>query len=453
MTPNALEGRRKVVIGLAGAAQAASGGMLATALVVYVGRAGSPLAVSLLATVFFASSMIFAPLWGAVGDLFGRRRALLIGLSVVTSLLTFGFVFVDGIWGMVGLRGLRSVFAVAFAPLVLSLVRSLADENHRGRSVGFVSGTAAAGDVAAQVSVGVLLGVLVPSSLFLLVGAVGLLTTGLLVFLDDPVAKSGSVPSLPDLAAGARVRVFPDADERARLRRAGLGWLYAGLALRHTAIKGIGALLPIYLLVRLDLSTVAMGGLLAIGPAAQVLFMPLVGRLADRGERKRLVVGGVVLSAWYAFVLAGAALPSERVLRTVVAAGGFVLLAGGFSAMDIGAVSVIGDAVPPARETAFVGLRSTASGVGGVLGPTLVGLAATLVGFETAFALAGMLAVAAAAVLVVRLGEPSRTRRPPTHLGTVETNAGLTQLPGTTRGASSEGRADSRSTGEGGADD
>ncbi|WP_435073753.1 MFS transporter [Halorubrum sp. HHNYT27] len=122
MTTSGLGGRQKVVIGLAGATQAASGGMLGTALVVYVGRIGSPLAVRLLATIFFASPMIFSPLWGAVGDLLGRRRTLHLVLSVATSLVTFGFLLVDGVWGFVGLRGLWAVFAVAFAPLVLSIV-------------------------------------------------------------------------------------------------------------------------------------------------------------------------------------------------------------------------------------------------------------------------------------------------------------------------------------------
>jgi hypothetical protein len=38
--------------------------MLGTALVVYVGRAGSPLAVGLLSAAFFAGMMVFSPLWG-----------------------------------------------------------------------------------------------------------------------------------------------------------------------------------------------------------------------------------------------------------------------------------------------------------------------------------------------------------------------------------------------------
>jgi MFS family permease len=348
--------------------------------------------------------------------------------------VTFGFLLVDGVWGFVSLRGLRTAFAVAFGPLVLSLVQSLAGRTHRGRSIGFVSSTAAVGDVGAQLSVGVLLGALAPRSLFLVVGALSLTATVLLFFLDEPSASTGPAPSLRELRASARTRLLPDAGERARIRRAGLTWLYAGVALRHTAVQGVGALVPLYLVGRLDLPATTMGAVLAIAPAAQIGFVRLFGRLADRGERARLVVGGVLLSGVYTLILAGAALPSGRSARAAVAAGGFVVIAAGFSAMDVGVVSVIGDSVPSTRESAFVGLRSTAAGVGGVFGPTLVGATATLVGFQTAFALASLFAFAAAVLVAVTFEARGATSPPTPALQTVETSVGIAHAPGTSRG-------------------
>jgi hypothetical protein len=52
-----------------------------------------------------------------------------------------------------------------------------------------------------------------------------------------------------------------------------------------------------------------------------------------------------------------------------------------------------------------MGLRSTAKGLGGVIGPTLVGGAATLGGYPVAFALASSLAFAAAVLAGVGLVE------------------------------------------------
>jgi MFS family permease len=143
-------------------------------------------------------------------------------------------------------------------------------------------------------------------------------------------------------------------------------------------------------------------------------------------------VGGIILSAVYTLVLAGAALPSRLPTRAAVAAEAVVVIAAGFSATDVGTVSVIGDSVPGTRESAFVGLRSTAAGAGGVLGPSLVGVTATVVGFETAFAIASVFA--AAVLVTVALEEPARTTPPTAGLRTVEVSTGLTQRPGAHRG-------------------
>ena len=431
--------RRKALIGAASATQAVSGGMLGTTLVVYVGRDGSPFAVSMLAAVFFASSMLFAPLWGSVGDLLGRRRTLLLCLSGLTTLVTFGFLAAENTWGLVGLRGLRAVFAVGFAPLVLSMVRALVGQARRGRSVGFVSSTSAVGDVVAQLTVGILLGILVPTGVFLLIAVLSGVTTVLLAFFRDPVNGDGQRPAVRELLSTARTRLVPDRSERERLRHTGLTWLYGGIALRHIAVQGVGSLVPIYLVSRLGFPTVFMGAVLAIRPAAQIGFMPLFGRLADRGTRKRLIVGGILLSAAYTLILAVATALSGQSVRTGVVALGFVVIAAGFSAMDVGAVSVIGDSVPESRESAFIGLRSTAAGVGGVLGPLFVGATATLAGFEVAFAVASVFAFAAAALVSAKFEEPAPKTAPATAFGAVELSTGPTQPPGTHRGEDAGG--------------
>jgi MFS family permease len=82
-----------------------------------------------------------------------------------------------------------------------------------------------------------------------------------------------------------------------------------------------------------------------------------------------------------------------------------VVLGIAFSAMTTGALAFIGDVAPDYREAELMGLRSTAKGVGGVVGPVLVGGTATLAGYRTAFALASVLAFLAAALVWVALVE------------------------------------------------
>lgn len=425
-----LRGRQKTVIGVAGATRAASGGLLATALVVFVGREGSLFAVGMLATVFHLSTMLFAPLWGALGDLTGRRRELLVGVSAASTVLAFAFAAVDGVWTFVGLRGLYAVFVVGYGTLMLSLVGALGGTEHRGQALGFFKSATAAGNVAAKVLVGVFLLLLPPTHLFLLVGTLSLIATALLLQLKDPFESPASDVDAGSLLGGVRSRLVPDAIERARLHRTGLTWLYGGLALRHMAVKGVGSLVPIYLLTEVGASEVLMGLLLALSPATQIVLNPYVGRIVDRSSRTRVIVLGIAASGAYALVLAAASLPLGTPAKIVLAGSSFVVVAGGFAAMDVGVLAVIGDAVPATRESAFIGLRSTMSGLGGVIGPTLVGATAALAGYRTAFALMGLVGVAAALLTAWTVSEPDRPAPVPPERRSIETRPDLTRLPG-----------------------
>jgi MFS family permease len=136
----------------------------------------------------------------------------------------------------------------------------------------------------------------------------------------------------------------------------------------------------------------------------QVPAMVALGVVADRVGRKPLVAVGMAGSGLFALVvsIAPAVAPGSRVL---FAAGAMVVLGVSYSSMTTGALAFIADVAPPNRESELMGLRSTAKGLGGVVGPVLVGGVATLAGYRTAFALASVLAFAAAALVWLALTE------------------------------------------------
>lgn len=431
-----LRTRQKVVVALAALTRSASGGMLGTALAVYVGRGGPPLAVGLLSTGFFAGQMVFAPLWGALGDLTGRRKTLLVVVSVGSTALAGAFLLVVGnVPGLVTMRAVYAIFAVGFGPLMISIVGALAGHDRRGRSAGFFSSAVAAGDMGGQLLVGVLLGLLAPTALFLVVATVGFLATIVATFVADPDAddRDGDA-GVAALLVRARDRLLPTPAERAEFRRTGLTTLYAALALRHASVKGVGALVPIYLLRVVGVSAPTMGLLLTVSPAAQVVLMRTFGRLADLGGRKRLVLLGVGVSGGYGLLMASASLFGGPA-RLLLAGAGSLSVAVGFSAMDIGVIALVSDAVAPSREAAFLGLRSTAAGLGGVVGPLVVAGLATVVGFAPAFALAGLFTVLPASLVRLTLVEPERPTDVPATLRTVETTTDIAHPPGTHRGS------------------
>ena len=57
----------------------------------------SPTTVGMIIASFFVAQLISAPLWGRVSDHYGRRPALLIGLSASTAAF-FVFGFANAVW-------------------------------------------------------------------------------------------------------------------------------------------------------------------------------------------------------------------------------------------------------------------------------------------------------------------------------------------------------------------
>jgi MFS family permease len=399
--------RQRIVIALAAATRFGGGILMGTGLGYYIGRSGgSDLAVSMVQTAFWFGLMVFSPVWGAIADATGRRRAVLVATGVGATLAVVPLFFVDGVWGAIGLRGLYAAFAAGFTPVMLAVVSDRGGAESRGRSIGFFNSARAVGFTGGQLAVGVLIGILLPTGLYAVIAGLSLLSTLAVAFVSDPNEGGGEPkPTVGEVVAEVRRRLLPAVEDRDHLRTNGLRWLYVALALRNMTVLGVLALMPVYLPQRLGLTELQMGALLAVNPAGQVVFMYLFGRLADDAGRKSLVTVGMAGSAAFALLLAAATVPAGPTGRLVVAGAAFVLIAAAFSAMTTGSIAFIGDVSPPGRESELMGLRDTAKGVGGVLGPAVVGGVATVASYQVAFAVASVLAISAAVLAGFALTE------------------------------------------------
>jgi MFS family permease len=411
---------QQILIALSGATRFMSGILMGTAMAVYVGRVGSAFAVSLVAMGFYLGMTVFAPVWGAVADVTGRRRTVMVATGTMATLAVLPLVFVGGTWAPIGLRAVYAVFAVGFQPVMLAIVSEMGGDEGRGRSLGFFNSARGVGFAGGQVLAGVLLGLLAPSGLYLAIAAVSLVSTVAAALVTDPTPNPDRDPSLGEIAREVRRRLLPAVEDRQHLKENGLGWLYVALALRNMTVLGVMGLMPVYLtrdvlLAEVRVAGVAlapevvMGLLLAINPAGQTLFMLLFGRVADSAGRKPLIVTGMAGSGAFALLQAGALVPTGLWPRAAVAGFGMVVIAAAFSAMTTGALAFIGDVAPATRESELMGLRSTAKGVGGVVGPPIFGAIATVTGIQTAFAVGSVLAFVAAALAGVTLVESRPT--------------------------------------------
>jgi MFS family permease len=179
---------------------------------------------------------------------------------------------------------------------------------------------------------------------------------------------------------------------------------------------GFGALLPVmplYLREQgIDIAT--LGWIVAAWPAARLLGEPLFGWLADRGDKRILMLAGLLVTA--------VVVPMPLVVTGVPA---FVLaraLAGlATAAYDPAARAYILEATPPEERGAAFGLYGAAAMGGLLLGPAIGATGAALGGgYVFPFVFCSVAVVAAAVLLGLTI-----MRRPlPVHVADADAGAG-----------------------------
>jgi len=138
---------------------------------------------------------------------------------------------------------------------------------------------------------------------------------------------------------------------------------------------GFGALLPILplYLTEQGIDTATLGWIVAAWPAARLLGEPVFGWLADRGDKRVLMLGGLIATAVVVplpLIFTGA--PAFLLARALAGLA--------TAAYDPAARAYILDATPPAERGEAFGLYSSAQMGGLLLGPAFGGVGAALGG-------------------------------------------------------------------------
>ena len=179
------------------------------------------------------------------------------------------------------------------------------------------------------------------------------------------------------------------------------------LAAEFMVLVGFGAVLPVlplYLTEHgVDIAT--LGLVVAAWPAARLVGEPIFGWIADRTNRKPLMVAGLVLSALFVV--------GPLAVSGAVAFIGMRALAGAASALyDPAARGYLMDATPEDRRGEAFGLFSAAQNAGFIFGPALGGIAAAITGdVRAVFFVGGIGILVAAAVVAVAVRERPHSRR------------------------------------------
>lgn len=365
-----------------------------------------------LSWIVDAYALVFAALLlpaGAIGDRYGRRRALIAGLAIFGA-GSAAAMTVNSPAALIALRVVLGVGAALVMPATLSTITGTFPPDQRLKAVSIWAGVAGASGILGAVSAGTLLEffswrsvfglnvvlaviaivaayVLVPESAdrgaaHLDIGGAILSVTGLVALvysiIEAPTAGWASARTLVGLGVGVGVLIAfvwfelgqarPMLDPRIFTQR-GLSAGSLSIFVQFFAFFGFLFLVLQYLqIVRHNSALVAslemLPGALGIMPSSR-----LAPKLAARLGSGRVCVAGLVLIAGGLVVLAQLDATSSY---WVIAVGLFILGAGMGTAMTP-ATSSITEALPATQQGIASAVNDLAREVGGALGIAVLG--------------------------------------------------------------------------------
>lgn len=300
-------------------------------------------------------SMIMAPIWGAVGDRFGRRMMML----RAGFFLALGYVLLTQVQGPVGLLLVRMMVGTltGFVPMAIALVGVSTPQKHMGYALGIVQTAYPSGAIIGPVVGGVLADITgVRGSSWVAAVFIALATLLVLVQVKEEFAPPPSSKRnlLEDLKVAAQNPV-----------------IVAVIAITGAAQASIMALEPVLVpFVRQIAGANAPGwlsGLLFSLPGVAFIGMaPWWTRRGDKVGFARTVaiglLGSAVLDLSQAFVTGPWQMGTLRLISGVAGA-----------AIGPGVAALLATAVPRDLRGRAYGLNQSAASAGSIIGPLLGG--------------------------------------------------------------------------------
>lgn len=373
----------------------------------YATRYGaSALMVGLLISSFSVAQLLCAPAWGRMSDRYGRRPAILIGLTI-SALSYIVFAFARS-WEVLLLSRLVQGLGAGTIGVVSAYVADASSSDQRTKAIGWLT---------TVTSLGWLSGAALGSVLVTIGGerAPGLFTAGISLvvaafasqFLKEsrgmsPNTGTHAVPKKPTTGREAIRHVFARWSEPAPR----LIWIYAiGIG----AFYGTAAVMPLLLQERLGITEKTIGYVVMYFAGLGVVVRAgILGRMVDwLGEPKLSRLGIVLLAIGLAL---GALGTSHLVLFT-----SFTLMPLGTAFLFPCVTGMLSRIVSSSERGLYLGVQQTFGGVARVAFPILAGALMDRFSKGTPFLLAAVLVMA---TLPLALGidgamlQPAKSRAP-----------------------------------------
>ncbi|TWH09156.1 putative MFS family arabinose efflux permease [Rhodococcus rhodochrous J45] len=335
-------------------------------------------AATVVVSSFAAMRLLFAPASGSLVQKLGERPVYITGLLIV-ALSTGACAFAASYWQLLVFRALGGIGSTMFTVSALGLLVRIAPPDARGRVSGLYATSFLMGNILGPLFGGALIGLGLRAPF--LIYAVALLVAASVV----GVSLRSSELARPDSGDGVPVMRLRDA-LRSPVYRAALGSNFAN----GWVVFGVRvAMVPLFVVEALDEGEAFAGVALTAFAVGNALVLIKSGKLSDRFGRRPFVLAGLVVCG-VSTIAMGFTESVVWFLITSFVAG----MGSGLSnpSQQAAVADVVGS---KARGGPVLATFQMVADVGAVIGPVAAGFLADRLSYSTAFAVTGVIMLAA----------------------------------------------------------
>jgi MFS family permease len=314
---------------------------------------------------------------GALSDVIGRKRTMLIGL-VIFAVMPFAYLFIANYQTLVIIRFLHGLATAIYGPVSMAVVADVAGAR-KGELLSWFSSVTIIGNLLGAPLGGLILnnGEGGPTlgafqTAYLVSGFAGLMA----LILAAGVLKGDGHREKHNSLGEAFTRFCSGIKEVASDRRVVITSNMEGL--QNMTMGALEAFLPIYAVTVAGLSTFQAGLLWGVQVVATILSKPIMGKVSDRHGRKPLISVGMVLCA-----VSFAAIPMLHDFYLLSLAA--LIFGLGEALVTSSSAALIIDLCQEKHFGAAMGTFGTLFDIGHASGPILAGLLIAQLGYQSAF--------------------------------------------------------------------
>lgn len=332
----------------------------------------------------FLTAALTAPLWGRLGDRYGRKLMLIrasLGMAIAMSLIGLA----ENIYQLVGLRLLAGLLG-GYASGATILVATQTPKSRSGWALGMLASGIMAGNLTGPLIGGLLPPLVGIRNTFFLAGGLIFITFLATLFLMKEVPRNKPAAGTPKATAASAWSAI--ADKRPVMTM----FVVAGLMM--FAIMSIEPIITVYLIQLHTQDVTLMAGVVMSATAlASVLSASRVGKLADRIGHWKVVTGCMSVAALLL-------IPQAFVTNEWQLVGLRFLMGLALGGLLPGIAAIIRHAVPDKVAGHMLGYSTSCQYIGQVLGPLTGGFVGGHFGMPAVFIITCVLMAGCAAVML-----------------------------------------------------